>query len=409
MKIILAPEGTEGDLRPVLAVGIGLKVAGHAVEACVPPDFIEYFAGRGIKSHPMSLPVKQFMQMHGAMMVGKTVGTFRPMIENFAVVVRGQFACLEEYAAGADLIVGAGLQFAGGSVAQKLGIAYRHLVHVPVIAPSSWYPPPITRHLRLPRFVNAGMWELYQAAMNLLLKKPMMRERRRLGLPPVGNVVRFFLENMVLAMDPELTAWPPDLGGVPLFHTAYPQLVNKSELDAGLLRFIEAGPAPVYVGFGSMPDPRPQKTWEIVRGAVAAAGVRAVISRGWSAAGAAMEQESNIFPIDYAPHGRLFPRMAAAVHHGGAGTLHSCALAGVPQVIVPHILDQYYWAQRVHSLRLGPLPVNRGRLSVPALASAIRSAIDTSEYAENSKALSRILQQRNGAAETIRLLEKALN
>lgn len=407
MKVILAPEGTEGDLRPVLAVGLGLRDAGHAVEACVPPDFIDYFAGRGITSYPMSIPVKQFMQLHGAMMVGKTVCTFRPMIDNFTAVVRGQFDCLEAHAPGADLIVGAGLQFAGSSVAQKLGIAYRHLVHVPVVAPSSWYPPPITRHMRLPRFVNAAMWVLYQSSMNLLLKKPILRERRRLGLPPVGNVIRFFMENMILAMDRELTSWPPDLREPTLCQAAYPQLVDNSEIDAGLLSFVEAGPAPVYVGFGSMPAPQPQKTWEIVRQAIAAAGVRAVISRGWTDVSTAIERERDIFPIGQAPHSRLFPRMAAVVHHGGAGTLHACALAGVPQVVVPHILDQYYWAHRVHSLGLGPVPVSRAHLSAGRLAAAMRAVIDKKEFSSGARELAARLRQRNGVAETVQLLEAA--
>jgi UDP:flavonoid glycosyltransferase YjiC (YdhE family) len=407
MRIIVAPEGTEGDLRPTLALSLGLRDAGHRVEACVPPDFIDYFASRKILGHPMGMPVKQFMQMHSAMMMGKTVGTLRPMIDSFAKVVIAQFACLEAHAPGADLIVGAGLQFAGGSVAQKLGIAYRHGLHVPVVAPSPSYPPPITHLMRLPRFVNRIMWGVYQGAMNLLLKKTIVRERLRLGLPYVGDISRFFMRHMLLAMDRELAAWPEDIDEPTLSQTAYWQLPDDRELDADLLRFIDAGSAPVFIGFGSMTDPRPRQTMAIIREAVAIAGVRAIVSRGWADIHQTAMLDANIFLAGHAPHCALFPAMAAVVHHGGAGTTHSCAWSGVPQVIVPHMLDQYFWGSRVQSLGLGPAPVRRGRLTAQRLAVAIRAAIDEHMYKRNAQALGAIIRRHDGVAEAVRLLTDA--
>jgi UDP:flavonoid glycosyltransferase YjiC (YdhE family) len=404
MKIILAPEGTEGDIRPLLALGLGLRDAGHSITACVPPDFIDYFTHYGITSHPMAIPVKTFMTMHGAMMSGKTIRTFKPMLDNFERVADGQFTALERHGRNVDMIIGAGLQFAGGSVAEKFGVAYRHALHVPVVAPSAFYPPPITRRVNLPRFVNKALWAIYGMSMNLLLKKTINRRRGDLGLHPVNNIISFFMRNMLLAMDPELATWPPDINEPTLTQTAYWQLSDQSEIDPALQRFIEQAPRPVYIGFGSMSDPRPHRTAAIIREAIKLLGIRAMVSRGWTDMSMMPTADDTLFPVDHTPHLKLFPRMAAVVHHGGAGTTHTVALSGVPQVTVPHMLDQYYWGSRIHTLGLGPKPLNCRRLTAAQLARAIGQAIEDPVCRENAERLGAKLRQHDGVAEAVRLV-----
>ncbi|MBN1306678.1 MAG: glycosyltransferase family 1 protein [Chitinispirillaceae bacterium] len=407
MKIVLAPEGTEGDIRPLLALGLGLRDAGHTVEACVPPDFIDSFTSYGIPSHPMSIPVKTFMTMHGGMMTGKTVRTFKPMLACFETVVDGQFTALEQHAGNVDLIIGAGLQFAGGSVAEKRGIAYRHVVHVPIIAPSVYYPPPITRRVVFPRFVNRALWAVYALSMSLLLSQPINSRRRKLGLPPVTGILRFFVRNMHLAMDPELATWPPDIHAPGLSQTAYWQFPDSRELDTHLQRFIMQGPRPVYIGFGSMIDPRPYRSMEIIRTAVKRLGIRAVVGQGWTGMQLQPADDNTLFPVCHTPHLKLFPHMAAVVHHGGAGTMHTAGLSGVPQVSIPHLLDQYYWGNRIHKCGLGPRPLNCARLTAGQLAEAIQQAIENPFYQENAKHLGAALRRRDGVAEAVKLIEQA--
>jgi vancomycin aglycone glucosyltransferase len=49
----------------------------------------------------------------------------------------------------------------------------------------------------------------------------------------------------------------------------------------------------------------------------------------------------------------LFRRVAAIVHHGGAGTTTTAAAAGKPQIVLPHMYDQYYWGSQVERLDIG--------------------------------------------------------
>ena len=89
--------------------------------------------------------------------------------------------------------------------------------------------------------------------------------------------------------------------------------------------------------------------------------------------------------ISEAPHDALFPRVAAAVHHGGAGTTTAAARAGIPQVIVPHVLDQFYWARRVELLGLGPESLPLGEVSADALAARMAAALTESKFGDRAR------------------------
>jgi UDP:flavonoid glycosyltransferase YjiC (YdhE family) len=150
---------------------------------------------------------------------------------------------------------------------------------------------------------------------------------------------------------------------------------ESEELPADVEAFLAAGPPPVYVGFGSMQDPDAAGTSRRVLDAVRRAGVRVLLSRGWAGLGE-VELPSTALRIGSLPHGKLFPRCAAVVHHGGAGTTANATRAGVPQVIIPHEVDQFYWGHRVWTLGLSPPPIPKRRLSAEALAAAIRTCIE---------------------------------
>src|SRR5207248_1968448 len=140
-------------------------------------------------------------------------------------------------------------------------------------------------------------------------------------------------------------SWPADLPDATP-PTGSWQLDDTRPLDPGLEQFLGAGETPVYIGFGSMVDPDPEGTNAIIAEAIERVGCRAIVSSGWAGLGQ-REPHPRIHVIGPTPHAALFPRVAAVVHHGGAGTTHAAALAGVPQVIVPHLLDQFGWAHRI--------------------------------------------------------------
>ena len=143
---------------------------------------------------------------------------------------------------------------------------------------------------------------------------------------------------------------------------------------ADLARFLADGAPPVYVGFGSMPSEDAERVTRIVIAALDRAGQRGVLATGWG--GLEGEARSDrLYVLDAAPHDWLFPRCAAIVHHGGAGTTHEALRWGRPSVVCPVFGDQPFWGRRVAALGAGPAPLPQKRLTAETLAEAIAAAL----------------------------------
>jgi vancomycin aglycone glucosyltransferase len=213
----------------------------------------------------------------------------------------------------------------------------------------------------------------------------------------------FYLNNMILAMDKEIVTWPPDITSVPP-QSSYLQLTELQKLPDNLNRFLHSGDAPVYIGFGSMTDSSPQTTLKIILEAVRISNVRAVISSGWADITTTESTNKNVLFTTHVPHLQLLPHVKCAVHHGGAGTVHSCCHCGIPQVIIPHMLDQYFWGNRIHHLGLGPKPINRKSLTVMKLAEAITIATTSPIMQQCAKKMSESIKDNNGSDEIIKLI-----
>lgn len=174
------------------------------------------------------------------------------------------------------------------------------------------------------------------------------------------------------------------------------------QLSNELLDFLRSGDQPVFVGFGSMQLPDPEQLSELVARAVRQAGVRAVVQAGW--AGLA-PSGGDVLVVDDVPHEWLFPRVAAVVHHGGAGTTAAGLRAGVPSVTVPVLLDQPFWAARLHRLGVGPAPLPHRELTAESLAAAIRRCLDEPNYRGRAAALAERIRAEDGAADVLALLD----
>jgi vancomycin aglycone glucosyltransferase len=299
-------------------------------------------------------------------------------------------------------MVSAGLQFAGKSVAEHHGKPHWHAHHVPWLFESSHHPPMSVPFPDLPRFVNRLIWKVSIAGFTVMLRPVVNRHRRALGLGPVGNIQNFLSDGMLCAMDEELARVPPDVK-VRYVQTGYWPLQDDREIDRDTARFIDAGDPPVYIGFGSMGESSPERKMRIIEAAVKEAGVRALVAGGW----AQLTQQSGdgrIRIVGHLPHAKLFPRMAAVAHHGGAGTTYTAARAGVPQVVIPHILDQYFWGQRVFRLGIGPKALPRGRLSAQSLAEAIHAAASNAGIRQRARDISVKLAARDGLEEGVRIV-----
>jgi UDP:flavonoid glycosyltransferase YjiC (YdhE family) len=174
-----------------------------------------------------------------------------------------------------------------------------------------------------------------------------------------------------------------------------------------LLDFVAGGEAPVYIGFGSMPDSKPQATTRILIEAVQKAGKRAVILTGWAGFGID-DVPDNILILKYAPHRWLFPQMSAVVHHGGSGTTASGLRAGVPTVVVPHQGDQGFWGRRTKELGVGTAPIPRKKLTADNLAEAIAEATTNRNLQASAQALGEKIRAEDGLAEAVKWMERFL-
>jgi UDP:flavonoid glycosyltransferase YjiC (YdhE family) len=175
---------------------------------------------------------------------------------------------------------------------------------------------------------------------------------------------------------------------------------------AALEAFIAAGPPPVYVGFGSMPAEDAEHKTRVVVEAVRRAGQRAVLATGWGGLSAVKGDDLHV--LDAAPHDWLFSRMAAVVHHGGAGTTASGLRAGKPTVICPFFGDQSFWGERVHALGVGPAPVPQKSLTAERLSAAINQAVNSADVRAKAEALSAAIRTEDGVACAVAAIHERL-
>jgi vancomycin aglycone glucosyltransferase len=197
-------------------------------------------------------------------------------------------------------------------------------------------------------------------------------ERAKLGLEPVTNVRRhMFTDRPWLAADPVLAPAFP-LTGRELVQTGPWMHSGETALPEELEKFLADGPPPIYLGFGSMRAS--DQTAHLLIEAVRLLGLRAILSQGWAGL-APGEPGNDCLSIGDVDHAKLFPRVAAIVHHGGAGTTHAAARAGTPQVIIPHNYDQFYWAHRIQELGTGVSGPLRDDITVENLTQAMQEAL----------------------------------
>jgi vancomycin aglycone glucosyltransferase len=347
MRVLLSTYGSRGDVEPLVAFAVRLRGLGAEVRVCAPPD--DDFVGRLASIDVPLIPVGP-----SAKALTKAAPPPSSLPERAAQLIAAQFTVMPEAAEGCDVVVATGMMptVAGAfSVAELAGIrsvyvAFQKVTlpsphHAPLAYPGRPHPPGVTD--------NRALWDLDRESMNVLFGPGLNASRVAHGLPEVDDVRAYVVgEQPWLATDPVLDPWEPtDLDVVQTGSWTVP---DDRPLPADLAEFLAAGEPPVYVGFGSMPMHAAADVAEVAVAAVRAHGRRLVLKRGWAGLTVAGE---DVFAVDEVNHQALFPRTAAVVHHGGAGTTTTATRAGVPQVVVPQATDQPYWASRVAELGIG--------------------------------------------------------
>ena len=259
----------------------------------------------------------------------------------------------------------------------------------------------------LPRWLNRLLWDASGPLVSLALRSHLNRGRAALGLQPIDRVLSHLAgDAAVVAADRDLAPLSDDAPANAVATDAWildePRPSIAPEVDA----FLSRRPAPIYVGFGSMVAKRVPELASAAVDAVRAVGRAAIVAGGWANLDRHLQPADDLLIAGSLPHALVFPRVSAIVHHGGAGTTTAAARAGVPQVLLPHILDQYFWAHRIAKLGLGPSGVPVDLVTAEILSDRIETAVADQTIARRAAAFAPAIRARNGAADAVAHLER---
>jgi len=398
MKIVLATFGSRGDVQPMLALSLALKSAGHHVLLAAPPEKEEWARQLGCPFQPLGDNITAFID---GMKDAHSIHSAITFIGYLRKVLISQFHIFPEIIAGADLVVGASLVGALSSVAESMGIPYRYVAFAPILLPSSHHPFPACKHQGFPGYYNRMTWGIAKMLDRFNMTSLLNKGRKQLGLRPVKDVLfNMFGQHVIMASDKAISVVPPDVEPT-VTQTGYLHLDQPDQHLEELEAFLDAGSPPVYAGFGSMPKKDQIDNIPIIVRAARSAGSRVVIAKFWEEP-SEFSRSDDVFFISKYPHLKLFPCMAAIIHHGGAGTVAASAASGVPQIVVPHILDQYYWGNQVYQSNLGPKPIWKSRLTSRKLAAAIRESLSNDLMREKAKEVSKLIDRENSLDMAVR-------
>jgi UDP:flavonoid glycosyltransferase YjiC (YdhE family) len=375
LRIVLASVGSRGDVQPMLALAQVLAARGHVPVLAAPANFETWVRSLGFEFAPLGDDVQVFLAENRHIMTGKPLRMLKEMVRYFKEQIPLQAQQLAPVCQGADLVVYAGLAFAAPSVAEHLGMPALGVLYTTCLLPASQHPPPNIPWHGLPAWVNRLLWHVNRVLGDLLLRSTLNTMRQSLGLPPVDHLRRHLIKDQALIIAADQVLFPPD----PLWQGRYGYanfifFDDPAPLDPQLEAWLNEGDAPIYIGFGSMLGQGIERVERMIVEAVSATGRRCIVDAGWAGLGAG-EPPRGWHKVRNAPHALLFPHCAAVVHHGGSGTTAQALRAGVPQVLLPLILDQFHHAHRLFLAGIAPRPVAMEKITAAELTTAIESAL----------------------------------
>ena len=417
MLITILTGGTRGDVQPYIALGLALKRTGKQVRIATFKNFEDLVRGAGLDFYPLKGDVARVasdLNMQTARQADnplKLVLSFK-QLKSYVFDMTGDFF---EVSSGSDAIIYHPGATIGYFAAQYLKIPSILATPFPM-TPTREYPALMFYNsIRLGRRFNhlshkifeKVMWSTSSGAINQFWKKKFGHTPQDFA-SPFGKQTTRRLPTIVSCSQyvfPKPEDWPENV-----HNTGYWFLDEEAgwEPSGELLDFLQKGTPPVYVGFGSLGDAaRADQTTRLVIEALQNSGQRGILATGWSGLSKMDSVPEGMFILESAPHAWLFPRMAAVVHHGGAGTTAAGLRAGVPSIIVPHSNDQFAWGRRVYELGVGAKPIPRKKLSTENLSEAIKFAL-AKEIGQEARDLGMKIQAENGAEAAAKIVNECL-
>lgn len=415
MKIALQTWGSEGDIRPFLALAGGLSANGHDVAlALTSVDLRDYSAYadalrfRIIHAHDTykAWGADRLLQLKQDVIRAKPLAQMTRLLDDLLEpAVDEMYAVARRLAETSDAVLGYFIAHPVQLAALKSGRPYVPLVWSPDFYPSRHTPPSVFPDLG--RWINPWSWKLVAKISNPIVLPCVNRLRAREGYPLARDLFSEVWESRpltLIAASPSLYPRPADWPGHLQIcgHLGLPEPAQPWAMPDELRRFLDAGEPPVYMTFGSMPASLPAT--ELFVEAARAARCRAIIQT----ADPVTSSDPSIHHLQSAPHHELFPRCALVVHHGGAGTTHAASLAGCPSLIVEHLGDQIFWGAQLKRAGLTTRTLHRRSVTPKTLAAEIRRILQSPALKTRARAIAASMQQEDGVQRAVALLESRL-
>ncbi len=412
-RIVFATIGTRGDVQPYLALAVALRSRGYSVVFGATEEFESLITSYGVEFHSLGPSIAEFLhQSRFEKAMSQSL-----LINGPALLRQGQR--ILDTAAHRAWVMAQGADLILLNMNVSFGIDIAEALDIPVIMMALQ---PMTTTNEFPfcaydgpdfgkafnQFTHAVtvlQQAYYDLPRNKWRRELMGLERRKKGGFFKDTKGRHLTTLYAYStfVSPRPHDWPKSA-----IVTGYWQLPDNTgwEPSPEFRAFLKAGPAPVYVGFGSMPF-RAEENTRVLREAMALWGGRAVVARGWGGINPE-DLPTSVFAFDSAPHDKLFKHVAAVVHHGGAGTTAAGLHAGKPTFVVPQTVDQPFWGRRVFELGCGPAPVRLRRLTPESLADSLHDLTNSRIFAANAKRIAKELADEDGTGTAADHIEHVL-
>jgi sterol 3beta-glucosyltransferase len=413
-NLAIIASGSRGDVQPYIALGTGLKALGHKVTVLSNENFEALVREAGLDFASTGPNVQEVLQSDEWRDKAENRNFLKILADGqkyMKDIAEAQARELPKLLAGQDMVIGGLAALTGGlTIADMLKIPFIQAYVFPFTA-SREFSSPLVADLPLGQLLNRPSFHLTHQMFWQIFKDNDNITRRVLGLGK-GSFWGPF-KSLAQRDEPVLYGYskhvlPRPNDWTSKYHvTGYWYLDESSDWkpSSELLKFLEAGDPPVYIGFGSMASSQPERTSEILIEALALSGQRGILASGWGGLKASDLPET-VHLISSIPHSWLFPRVATVVHHGGAGTTAAGLRAGIPSILIPHGGDQAFWGKRLADLGVAPRAIPKKRLNAKALSHAIRITIENRAMREQAKHLGQNIMDEAGVSNASHIIHQ---
>ncbi len=396
MKIYLVTTGSRGDFEPFYAFAKKASNIGHEVYLAVTEEFIEEIKDNNFKVLKLPGTIKQFVDSNGVSYIKNALDflpNVRPMLVKILDVIANQIIEIKP-----DVVLYHPTALTAPIAAKSINALSVLVEIIPVLSPTK-------------EFASAGLWTSDLGFLNKLTYKGVEVAEKLFFLETNKLSKKLKVKNKehdlaISLVSPALLKRPHDWPNNS--YVVGPWYQEKSEeLSPEIVEFVERKDT-IYAGFGSMKKKNPLQLAKTIIEACKQLDLQLIMNRGWGGLDLPSEYQNDdsIRFVTGISHSKIFPKVKVIMHHGGVGTVHAALRAGTVSIIVPFIVDQPWWADRLHRLELGPKALPLRKFTKNNLIDRIS---ETSKYKNNVQNIANLMKQDNGVNVTIELITKNLN